>query len=196
MVRKFNWLVIGLLALAGLTAGAAGCAGTLPPPKRRVIEKDLGSWHFRRYQHVVDVEVFVAGNPADAHAASYSNAAAEKRGRITDADVANAFVTEYAQPAGVIPALVRFARRLAQESGYVVAGDEVGGQNVLRVVGHGEAWAFWASGRYVVKVGGRGLEKVPGSLVKEYGRRYPSKLKDGALEGAIDDADAPEESDE
>ena len=79
--------------------------------------------------------------------------------------------------------MVRFARRLAQEAGYTVEETELGGQRVYQVVGHGEAWAFWASGKYVVKVGGRGLDQVPGGLVEEYGRRYPSQLKDGSLDG-------------
>src|SRR5438067_1540571 len=123
----------GLLVLQ---AAAGACGGTLPPPKRRVIEGDLGSWHFRRYQHVVDVEVYVEGNPAEAHTASYVNDVAVKRGHVNDTDVVNAFVTEYQRRDGVIPALMKFARRLAQESGYVVEEESLGGQHVLRVKGH------------------------------------------------------------
>ena len=36
-----------------------------------------------------------------------------------------------------------------------------------------EAWAFWASGRYIVKIGGRGVRKVPSGLVKRYSAIYP-----------------------
>ena len=45
-------------------------------------------------------------------------------------DVANAFVTEYAHEDGVERALVKFARRLSQESGYVVEESKIGGQRV------------------------------------------------------------------
>jgi hypothetical protein len=167
-----------------------GCGGTLPPPTRRVIEADVGGWHFRRYQRTVDVEVYVEGNPATAHTASYARVEAEKAGRLREGDVASVFVTEYQRDQDVARALVRFARRLAKEAGYAVEETVLGGLRVFRVVGHGEAWAFWSSGRFVVKVGGRGLEKVPAGIVSEYGRRYPSRIKDGAL----DEPSAPEPS--
>lgn len=167
------------------------CGGTLPTPKRRVIEADLGGWHFRRYQRTVDVEVYVDGNPAVAHTASYARVEAEKAGRLQEGDVASVFVTEYERDKAVGPTLVRFARRLAQEAGYAVEETEVGGQRVFRVIGHGEAWAFWSSGRFVIKVGGRGLEKVPAGIVEEYGKRYPSRVKDGALDEPIEEEAAP-----
>jgi hypothetical protein len=171
--------------LPAVVAVAAACASTVPPPSRRVIESDLGGWHFRRYQRTADVEVVVAKNPAIAHTASYARESAERIGQLDEGDVASVFVSEYRKPDGVGVALVRFARRLAQEAGYTVEETELGGQRVYRVVGHGEAWAFWASGRFVVKVGGRGLDSVPGGLVEEYGRRYPSQVKDGSLDGPL-----------
>lgn len=180
----------GPVALLALALLASACGGRLPPPKRRVIESDVSGWHFRRYQHVVDVEVVIAGNSAVAHTASYVRADAVKRGRLEEGDVANAFVTEYERRDGVVRALVVFARRLAQEEGYVVEEERIGGQRVFRVAGHDESWAFWASGRYVVKVGGRGLEKVPSGLVGAYGRRYPSQLRDGVLDAPLDDESA------
>jgi hypothetical protein len=167
----------------------ASCGGTLPPPKRRVIESDVGDWHFRRYQKTVDVEVYVNGNPAVAHTASYLRVEAEKTGKIKEGDLVSVFVTEYKSDKGVGRALVKFARRLAQEAGYVVEETDLGGQRVFRVAGHGETWAFWSSGRFVIKVGGPGVEKLPSGLVKEYGRRYPSKVKDGSL-------DAPQEEED
>jgi hypothetical protein len=179
---RFRWFVV-CCAGAGLWAWASACAGTVPPPSRRVIESDLGAWHFRRYQRTADVEVVVAKNPAIAHTASYAREGAEKTGRLEEGDVASVFVSEYQKPDGIAQALVRFARRLAQEAGYTVEELELGGQRVFQVVGHGEAWAFWASGTFVVKVGGRGRDRVPGGLVEEYGRRYPSQLKDGSLDG-------------
>jgi hypothetical protein len=154
-----------------------------------VIESDVGGWHFRRYQKTVDVEVYVEGNAAVAHTASYLTVDAEKTGKIDDGDLASVFVTEYEKETGVGRALVRFARRLAQEAGYVVEETSIGGQRVFRVVGHGEAWAFWASGRFVVKVGGRGLDKIPAGLVEAYGRRYPSRIKEGALDAPLEDTE-------
>jgi hypothetical protein len=94
-------------------AATFGCAGQLPPPTRRVIESDVGGWHFRRYQRTVDVEVYVQDNPAVAHTASYARVEAEKAGRLTEGDVASVFVTEYAHDDAVAPTLVRFARRLS-----------------------------------------------------------------------------------
>ncbi len=181
----YQWVTAGLLAVA--VALGAACGGRLPPPKRRVIEGDVAGWRFRRYQAVVDVEVYVDGNPAHAHTASYVRDAAVKAGRLNDTDVVSAFVTEYARPSGVTPALIRFARRLAQESGYRVEERRLGGERVLQVTGHGEAWAFWPSGKYVVKVGGHGPHEVPSGLVGEYGRRYPSRLAEGALDAAIEE---------
>jgi len=176
-----------LVAIGLMLVSLAACGGAVPPPSRRVIEGDLGTWHFRRYQRTVDVEVYVAGNPATAHTASYARTEAEKAGHLQEGDIASVFVTEYKQDKDVGAALVRFARRLAQEAGYVVEETELGGQRVFRVIGHGEAWAFWSSGRFVVKVGGRGLEKVPAGIVNEYGRRYPSRVKDGALDEPLEE---------
>lgn len=173
--------------LAILMLSLVACGGTLPPPQRRVIENDLGAWRFRRYQHVVDVEVWVEGNPAVAHTASYVRDEAEKSGRITDQDVVNAFVTEYKREAGVTAALVRFARRVALESGYVVEEREIEGVRVVAIRGHGETWTFWPSGRFVVKVGGRGLAEVPGRLIEAYAERYPSRLREGALDAPLDE---------
>jgi hypothetical protein len=180
----YRWLTSLLIVVVAL---GAACGGRVPPPKRRVIEVDVAGWRFRRYQEVVDVEVYVDGNPARAHTASYVRDAAVKAGRLNETDVVSAFVTEYSKTTGVTPALIRFARRLAQESGYRVEERRLGGERILQVTGHGETWAFWPSGRYVVKVGGHGPTEVPSGLVEEYGRRYPSRLAEGALDRAIEE---------
>jgi len=171
-------------ALVALTLLAA-CGGATAPPSRRVIESNVASWNFRRYQQVLDVEVWVPDNRAVAHTASYVRDSAEKRGRIDEADIVSAFVTEYKRPAGVLRAVVKFSRRLAQESGYVVEERKLGGVRVIQVVGNGEAWALWGSGKYMVKIGGRGLESVPPALVEAYGDPYPSGLGEGVLEGPL-----------
>ncbi|HUH05492.1 MAG TPA: hypothetical protein VML75_26030 [Kofleriaceae bacterium] len=183
--RAISWT---LLACAiGLQIGA--CGGTPPPPKNGILENDLGAWTYRRSQQLLDVEVWVPKNHAVAYTASYVYREAEKRGRVEDRDVVNAFVTRYESDVGVQRALVKFARRLAQESGYSVEDDKVGGARVILVSGHGEKWAMWAATRHVVKIGGPGIDDVPSSLVGDYAKRYPSRLAAGLLEGPLPPGD-------
>lgn len=161
------------------------CGGRPPPPKRGVVEGDLGAWKFRRFQPVLDVEVWVDGNPAQAYTASYVADAAEKRGHVEDTDVVNVFVTRYEKPDGVLRETVKLVRRLAAEGGYQVDEDKIGGARALTIHGHGESWVMWAAKQHVVKVGGRGRETVPESVVESYAERYPSEIPGGALEGPL-----------
>ena len=170
-----------ILALLAVMA----CGGRLPPPKRGVVEGDLGAWKFRRFQPVLDVEVWVDGNKAQAYTASYVTDDAEKTGHVEDKDVVNVFVTRYEKADGVLRETVKLVRRLAAEGGYRVDEDKVGGVRALTINGHGESWVMWAAKMHVVKVGGRGRETVPDSVVKSYGERYPSEIKGGALEGPL-----------
>jgi hypothetical protein len=176
-----------LIALVFLTA--AGCGGRPPIPKRGVVESDLGSWKFRRFQPVLDVEVWVEGNRAEAFTASYVAEDALKRGRVEDKDLVNVFVTRYTQPTGVLRETVKFARRLAQDGGYTVDEDKVGGVRAVTIHGNGESWVLWASRGYVIKVGGHNRENVPASVVESYGDRYPSMWRGGMLEGPLPEAD-------
>ena len=170
-----------LLATLALIA----CGGHPPPPQRGVVEGDLGAWKFRRFQPVLDVEVWVEGNKAQAYTASYVADEAEKRGHVEDKDVVNVFVTRYEKPEGVLRETVKLVRRLAAEGGYHVDEDKIGGVRALTISGHGESWVMWAAKKHVVKVGGRGRETVPESVVKSYGDRYPSQIAGGALEGPL-----------
>lgn len=172
-----------LVALA-LVLGAS-CGGHPPIPKHGVVEADLGGWKFRRFQEVLDVEVWVDGNQAKAYTASYVDEGAEKRGHVDDKDVVNVFVTKYAKPDGVVRETVKLARRLAAEQGYQVDEDKIGGARALTIHGHGEAWVMWPAKAYVVKVGGRGRTDVPSTVVASYADRYPSLLPGGALEGPL-----------
>ena len=173
------------LLVAGAVA-AVGCGGHPPIPTRGVVEADLGSWKFRRFQGpLLDVEVWVEGNKAEAYSASYITADAEKRGRIEDRDLVNVFVTRYQSPEGVVRATVKLARRLAADNGYQVEEDKIGGARALSITGRGEAWVMLPSSRYVVKVGGRGRTDVPASMVEPYVDRYPSQLPGGSLEGPL-----------
>ncbi|HSR96209.1 MAG TPA: hypothetical protein VLM79_04020 [Kofleriaceae bacterium] len=184
------------LCVVVAVAVAVGCGGHPPIPKRLVVESDLGSWKFRRFQGpLLDVEVWVDGNKAEAYSASYITAEAEQRGRIEDKDLVNVFVTRYATSDGVVRATVKLARRLAQDGGYQVEEDKIAGARTLTIIGRGEAWVMWPSNKHVVKVGGRGRSEVPKSMVANYVDRYPSQLPGGALEGALppgpEDAPAP-----
>jgi hypothetical protein len=164
---------------------AAACGGRPPIPKRYVVESDVGAWKFRRIQEVLDVEVWVDNNKAEAFTASYITADAEKRGKVDEKDVVSVFVTHYEKPDGVLRETVKLARRLAAEQGYKVDEDKIGGARALTISGRGEAWVMWASDKYVVKVGGRGREDVPKALVASYAKTYPSQLAGGALEGPL-----------
>jgi hypothetical protein len=173
-----------LIVMVGLAA--FGCGGAPPIPRRGVVETDLGSWKFRRFQGpLLDIEVWVEGNKAEAYSASYITAEAEQRGRIEDKDLVNVFVTRYETPDGVVRATVKLARRLAADGGYQVEEDKIAGARTLTITGRGEAWVMWPSKLYVVKVGGRGRSGVPEAMVANYVERYPSQLPGGALEGTL-----------
>jgi hypothetical protein len=176
--------------LAVLAIGLA-CGGRPPPPKRGVVEGDLGEWKFRRFQPVLDVEVWVENNKAEAFTASYIREEAEKRGRIEDRDLVNVFVTRYEKDTGVLRETVKFVRRLASEAGYTVDEGKVGGVRAVTITGNGEAWVLWAAPRHVVKVGGRNRDDVPSGVVESYGDRYPSRMPGGVLEGPLPDGPDP-----
>ena len=172
--------------LVAWVVAVLACGGHPPIPRRGVVEGDIGTWKFRRFQGpLLDVEVWVEGNKAEAYSASYITADAEKRGRIEDKDLVNVFVTRYDSPDGVVRATVKLARRLAADNGYQVEEDKVGGARTLTITGRGEAWVMWPSNQHVVKVGGRGRKDVPSAMVSSYADRYPSDLPGGALEGPL-----------
>jgi len=173
------------LGLAVAITVLTGCGGAPPQPKRGVVESDLGSWHFRRFQPVLDVEVWVENNKAEAYTASYVSDVAERKGHVEDKDVVNVFVTRYEKDDGILRETVKLVRRLAAEQGYQVEEDKVGGARALRINGHGEAWVMWAAKKHVVKVGGRGRDNVPDAMVSSYADRYPSVLPGGVLEGPL-----------
>ena len=177
MGTRFAWALVVMTLVA--------CGGRPPIPKRGVVEGDLGDWKFRRFQPVLDVEVWVEGNHAEAYTASYVRGDAEKRGRIEPRDLCSVMVTRFAGDVGVLRETVRFARRLAQEHGYAVEEAKLGGVRAVTIQGNGEAWVMWASHNHVVKVGGRNRDDVPESLVEKYGDRYPSEMPGGMLEGPL-----------
>ena len=173
------------LSLALALVLVAACGGHPPPPRRGVAESAIGDWQFRRFQEVLDIEVWVPDNKAVAYAGTYVASDAEHRGKLGDNDIVNVFVTRYQRDDGVVRATVKFARRLAQEAGYSVDEDKIGGVRVLRLEGNGELWALWSAKGSVVKVGGRGRTKLPSSVIEYYGDRYPSTVPAGSLEGPL-----------
>jgi hypothetical protein len=178
-------LVLVPLAVALTLALAGSCGGRPPPPARGVAEAAIADWEFRRFQEVLDVEVWVSHNRGIAYAGTYVKAAAERSGRLGDDDVVNVFVTRYQRDDGVLRATVKFLRRLAQEAGYQVEEEKVEGVRLVVISGNGETWAMWASRGHVVKVGGRGRSGVPENVVEWYGERYPSTMPAGMLEGPL-----------
>jgi hypothetical protein len=188
----------GLIALVLALSAAMtspGCGGRPPVPVRGVGERAIDGWEFRRFQQVLDVEVWVPANRAEAFAGTYVRGRAERAGHLADDDVVNVFVTRYATADGVLRATVKFLRRLAQEAGYTVDERKVEGVRLVTVAGNGESWAMWASAGHVVKIGGRGRTTVPDELIEWYGARYPSSMPSGVLEGPLPagaDEPAPE----
>ena len=170
----------------------AACGGPGAPPKRGVLERDLSGWGFRRYQSVLDIEVWIAKNKAVAHTASYARKSSEKTGHLEERDVVHVFVTRYEEPERVATALVRFVRRLAQQSGYKVRERKIAGIRAFEVQGPSEYWVFWSAAKHVIKVGGHSLEKVPSGLAEAYGDRYSSTVKSGSLEGPLQEEVEPE----
>ncbi len=172
--------------LVTLVVTTFACGGHPPVPQRCVVESDLGSWKFRRFQGpMLDPDVYVENNRGEAFSASYITEDAEKRGRIEDQDLVNVTVTRYANPEGVVRATVKFARRLAAERGYQVEEDKIAGARALTITGPDEMWVLWPAKAYIVKIGGRGRKDVPKSMVEKYADRYPSQLPGGALEGPL-----------
>jgi hypothetical protein len=175
-----------LVAVVAAVALTSACGGKPPVPKRGVVEADLGSWKFRRFQGpLLDVEVWIDGNKGEAYSASYNTNDAEKRGHIEDKDLVNVTVTRYEKPDGVVRETVKLVRRLAQEKGYQVDEAKIEGVRALTITGPAEAWVMWPSTKYVIKVGGQGRTTVPSAMVESYGDRFPSKLPGGSLEGPL-----------
>lgn len=181
-----------LAAIAVVAVAFGACGGPGKPPRRGVIEHNVSAWSFRRYQAVLDVEVWVPRNRAAAHTASYVRKDAEKLGRINDGDICNVFVTRYKNDVGIDRALVKFARRLAQENGYSVEEKKLGGARLLLIKGRGETWAMWSAKRHVIKIGGRSLPSVPEGVIEEYADRYPSRIKAGVLDNPLPVGPDPE----
>jgi hypothetical protein len=158
-VRIVLWL--------SLLAGAlAACGPKLPP--RYVLEKDLGSYKFRRYQQVLDVELPIAGNEAVGHTATYVRGGKTIR-------VAPVFVTVYQKGAGLTESVRQSLRSM---QGYSFEISKQSGAYLYGMRGEGgDSWFIWVSGRHLVKLGApEGEKEVPEDLLESYLDQYPSDL--------------------
>lgn len=162
---RSKWMT--LLALA-----AVGCASSLPP--RYVIERDLGTFAYRRYQKSFDIEVPIAGNQATGHTASYL-----QRSHSGEVEVATAFVTVYAH-ARSLAAEARAA--LQKLGGYTLTPSELAGEWVWLLDAQGrERWCVWVSGARLVKLGVQAGRPFPDPIVRAYLELYPSDLDERGL---------------
>lgn len=155
--------ILAVLALSTLS----GCGGA--PPARWVFERDVGPYSFRRFQHVLDVEVPIEGNDADGYTATYVR-------RVHDQlVVVTAFVTVYAHPASLT---AEIGERVHALGTYDMSVGVVAGQHVWKLIGpDGDHWLLWVSGTRVVKLGTQN-EEPPPELSSAYASMYASDLDD------------------
>jgi hypothetical protein len=164
------------------------CGPKLPP--RYVLEKDVGSYKFRRYQQVLDVEIPIEGNDAVGHTATYVRGGKTIR-------VAPVFVTAYQKAAGLTES-VRQSLRAMQAYTFDIT--KLAGSYVYRMRGEaGDSWLLWVSGPHLLKLGApEGEKEVPEELLESYLDRYPSDLDEHgkAKQGAESSGPATASSEE
>lgn len=171
--------------------GLAACSSSLPT--RYVIERDLGPYHYRRYQETLDAELPIAGNRGHGHTAAYLKRSAH------GVDAISAFVTVYERPAKLTE---RLRSELAALPGYELKTEKVSGQYAWLMSSGSEArfW-IWPSGQYVVKLGAPAGQSLPDVIAEPYAALYPSDLdsfghaREGAASaGSEPEADEPDET--
>lgn len=158
--------VLAVLVASVMFAGVAGCGPSIPA--RFVVERDIATLSYRRYQRVLDVELPVAGNEAVGHTATYV-----RRSSRGEVPYVNVFVTVYATAPGLSAEIRRQLRTLGS---YEVSVTDVGGRAWSLDGGDGDRWYLWVSANRVVKVGGVAEDALVRSVVSEYMSLYPSDL--------------------
>jgi len=143
---------------------SAACGGSIPT--RFVVEKDLDDFSYRRYQHVLDIEFQVAGNPAEGHTATYF-----RRGG-SGVVIATAFVTVYERA----PGLAEEIRERVEDLATYEANVEKREGDWVWILEGDAPWVLWVSENRVVKLGGPAGGEVPEALLEEYLSIYPSDL--------------------
>lgn len=192
----FDSLSIAMLRAAALGTALllCACGGAPAVPERGVVESNVDTWRFRRYQKLLDVEIWVRDNPAVGHTATYVRKDAEREGRIESDTLASVFVTRYQDNRGLLRGLVEFVKRLDDEGSYEVEVESLGDALVLSVRGQGESWALWQADKHIIKVGGRGRETLPEELVAAYAERYPSRLSGDILDRPLEELEPTTEA--
>jgi hypothetical protein len=179
MTRTLIWLSLTL----------AACRSSLPP--RYVIERDLGNYHYRRYQETLEAELPIAGNRAHGHTAAYLRRTAQ------GVDAISAFVTVYERPAQLTE---RLRAELTELPGYELRTEKIAGHFAWQLASGSDAsfW-LWPSGQFLVKLGAPAGQRVPDDVAEPYAALYPSDLdsyghaREGAASGgALPDADEPD----
>ena len=161
-------LSCALLSL-GVIVATAACGPSYPA--RFVIERDVGSLSYRRYQRVLDVEFPVQGNDAVGHTATYV-----RRSEHGTPPYVNVFVTAYDHPAS-LTADVR--HQVQSLESYDVAVSDVGGGRAWQLDGGtDDRWTLWVSSRFVVKIGGDASPELTREVISAYMSVYPSDLDD------------------
>ena len=146
-------------------AAVVGCAHA-ELSERHVIEADVGDWVYRRYQKVEDIEFSVPNAGGVGHTAVYQTRETMGRPNVPRTAMAVAFVTEYESATEVAKTL---DDKVQQLKGYKIKKEK----EFWRITGDGDAWALWASGKYIVKVGVPEGSEVPKELIKAYRQVYP-----------------------
>ena len=146
-------------------AAFVGCAHA-ELSERHIIEVDVGDWVYRRYQKVEDIEFQVPNNSGVGHTAVYQTRDTMGRVNVPRSAMAVAFVTEYERAEDVKKYLEDKVQEL---KGYKIKKEK----EFWRLSGDGDAWALWASGKYIVKVGVPDGTTVPTELVTAYRQVYP-----------------------
>ena len=159
------------LGFAPLVVAAllAGCSPSLPA--RYVVEREIGDYAYRRYQHVLDVEWVVADNPGEGHTAVYVRRAAAADG--SDMRLASAFVSVYDHAASLAAEVKTRIEGLGSYEASVVEHERA---HVWLLDGGEDRFLLWVSGRFVVKLGAAGGAELPEDLVERYLDIYPSDL--------------------
>lgn len=177
--------------LSLLWLAVAACSSSLP--QRYVIERDLGSYHYRRYQETLEAELPIPGNHAHGHTAAYL------RRNPHGVDAITAFVTVYERPAQLTETL---RAALAELPGYELRTELIAGQHAWLLASSSEAsfW-IWPSAQYVVKLGAPAGQHIPDEIAEPYAELYPSDLDSfgharagTASGGALPDDEDPEAS--
>lgn len=154
------------LVILALVASVFACGLTLPP--RYVVERDVGELAYRRYQHVLDVELPIEGNVAEGHTATYL-----RRREGEQIGLATAFVTVYTQAPSLSEEIFE---RLEDLASYELSTVKVEGEWVWRLAGDEATWFLWVSGRHLVKLGVPVDRELPEELADTYLDLYPSDL--------------------